>query len=113
MAALLVGVMQRAISAGSEQVARQLSGEEIAEQRDGKQSQKHLSRHPDSQGLQHIRQDFEAPKVGDTRTRTLSALIKPLSPDIKKCLQAGQFCIQLCLFIFTCLINYFVHRINI
>lgn len=33
MAALLDGVMQRAISAGSEQVARQLSGGKITEQR--------------------------------------------------------------------------------
>lgn len=56
MPALLDGDMQGAISAGSEQVASQLSGGEIAEQRgDGKQSQKHLFRQLDSQGLQRIR----------------------------------------------------------
>lgn len=49
MPALLDGVMQRAISAGSEQVARQLSGGKIREERgDGEQSQKHLCTQPDS-----------------------------------------------------------------
>lgn len=46
MPALFDGVMQRAISAGSERVAGQLSGrKDNTEQRgDGKQSQKHLFR---------------------------------------------------------------------
>ena len=46
MPALFDGVMQRAISAGSERVAGQLSGrkDNTEQRREGKQSQKHLFR---------------------------------------------------------------------